>query len=198
MLPVENLANTSRSPARRPDGPAACRSVGRSSGPRVCRRCPASCAARIEADRNVGAGRAGGGRRRGSRRARDVRLGEQPQRRRRIGRAAAEAGPGRQLLDRVKRPSVRPANALGERTARSTRLSATAAGLPGGRPGTARSRLAARRKRQAVAEAGERHQAFKLMIAVGAAAEDAQRQVDLGGSRRASERPSTAARRRGG
>jgi len=35
---------------------------------------------------------------------------------------------------------------------------------------------------QAIAQAREHHQAFELMIAVGAPAQDAQREIDLGGS----------------
>ncbi len=68
--------------------------------------------ARIEADRDIGAGRA----RRGvkvrivARKA--VRLGEQPQRRRRIGRTAAEPGRDRQSLVEVeRRPRWSPGDA---------------------------------------------------------------------------------------
>ena len=42
--------------------------------------------------------------------------------------------------------------------------------------------VAARLQGERVGEVGERHQAFELVIAVGAAAEHAQCQIDLGGS----------------
>ncbi len=48
------------------------------------------------------------------------------------------------------------------------------------RPSGRKAKLGPRRKRQRVRAVGEHHQALDVMIAVRAAAKDAQREVDLG------------------
>ena len=101
---------------------------------------------------------------------------QQPQRRGRVGRAAAEPGRDRQPL--VERESARAADpatcARSARAALSTRLSSAGPAAPrSGRRRRGRAR-APGVERQRVADVGERDQAFELVIAVGAAAEDAQ------------------------
>ncbi len=50
------------------------------------------------------------------------------------------------------------------------------------RPVDIEAERATRRQGQAIAQAREHHQALELMVAVGAPAQDAQREIDLGGS----------------
>ena len=150
--------------------------------------------ARIEADRHVGAGRA---RRRHQRADRRARGGSpapaaaappphRPSRRRARPRPAAacqrEAAEP-QTLDPLRKRARRLEHQIVGDCARRRARSGRA-------PSSASAR--ARRKRQPVADIGEHHQAFDLMIAVGAPAEDVQRQIDLGGRERGSMRAEPA------
>ncbi len=86
------------------------------------------------------------------------------------------------FFSRWKAPPVRPGTrAPSAAAALSTRLSAVAPQTPPNGPGDGERRLSRGRERQRVANVGEGDQALELMIAVGATADDAQRQVDLGG-----------------
>ena len=139
--------------------------------------------ARIEADRHVSAGRARGREERADRRARGRwRVASS----RNAAAASAEPPPRPaatgSALSRRNAPSARPATrAASARAALSTRLSSGSPACRGGRPAHRQRKLAAAREAQPVAEVGEHHQAFDFMIAVGAPAEHAQRQIDLGG-----------------
>ena len=137
--------------------------------------------ARIEADRHIGAGRA---RRRVEVRivARQaVRLGDEPQRRRRVGRTAAQPGRDRQSLVETKGAEDDRRATLGKRARRlEHEIVVALTCLRRARPVHRQPELAAARKAQSVAEVGERHQAFDLVIAVVAAAQHPQRQIDLG------------------
>ena len=102
--------------------------------------------------------------------------------------AAASAEPppspaatGRRF-DKTKRPSFSPSmRSDNSRAALSTRLSAISPDAAAVGPRTTSDRLRPRVKGQSVADRGEGDQALDVVIAVGAAADDAQRQVDLGG-----------------
>ena len=95
---------------------------------------------------------------------------------RRSAAAASDEPPPRpaatgSLLSRRKVPMTRPGRAAASaRAALSTRLSAVVARLRRARPAHGQRERAAGRQAQPVAEAGEYHQAFDLMIAVGATA----------------------------
>ena len=155
-------------------------------------------ALRIEADRHVGADRRAppppAARSSG---AKTVGAREQPQRRRRIGRAAAEAGRDRNVLLKQKAPGLEPGDALAQRGERfEHQIVGNRPACGGERPGDVERGIAARLQAERVGEVGEGHQAFKLVIAVGAAAEHAQCQIDLGGSLFDQRRVTRASRRR--
>ena len=74
---------------------------------------------------------------------------EKPQRRRRIGRSAAEPGRDRQLFFEANAPKMRPAaRSASARAALSTRLSAAAPACAALGPRTVKRKFAARRKAQ--------------------------------------------------
>ena len=102
----------------------------------------------------------------------------------RVGRAAAKAGTCREPFEQGEPAEPDPTDAVAERTR----------GLENeilvGRSCRTRARTVHDERKwrtnlehQAVAGARKAHQAFELVIAVGAAADDAQRQVDLGKGR---------------
>ena len=136
---------------------------------------------RIEADRHVGSGRAGGLVEPQIVAREAIRTREQPQRRAGIGRTAAQSGRDRQPLIEVKSAQADVGNTRGERARRlQHEIVGARPRLRGMGPAQRERKLAARRKAQTVAEAGKRDQAFNLMVAVGAAAEYPQRQIDFG------------------
>ena len=111
-----------------------------------------------------------------------VGAGEQPQRRRRVGRAATDPSRDRQPLGQDKAPELEALDALGERArGLQHQIVADRSGRRRGRPVDGERERAPRRKGQRVADAGEHHETLDVMVAVGAAADDAERQVDLGG-----------------
>ena len=137
--------------------------------------------ARVDADRHVGAGRA--------RRRIEARIAiepvdarEQAQRRRCIGGAAAEPGGNRQPL--VEREAAQAeAVDLGRERAGGLEHEIVVDGTRRGRarPAHGEPERSAGNDPQAVPHARKDHQALNGVIAIGAAADDAQGQVDLGG-----------------
>ena len=162
------FASTAKSGGRRKGGPST------SPGPAD------HAGARLKAHRHVGAGLR---RRRQDRRivsGEAVEAGEQPQRRGGIGRAAAEAGRDRQALRQMESARAQAGHAPRERPRRlEDEVVGLAASGVRGRAGDGQAQLA-RPEAQIIAGAGEGDQAFEFVIAVGPAAEDVQRQVDLG------------------
>ena len=137
---------------------------------------------RIEADRHVGAGRRAPLRARARRRAKDRSPRQQPQRGRRVGRAAAKSRRDRQLLFELEAAEPQSVDALGKRARRlEHEIVAARARRVRGRAAHVECERVAGSKRQPVADIGERHEAFELMIAVRPAAEHMQREIDLGG-----------------
>ena len=113
--------------------------------------------------------------------------------------------PASRLVERESAPSLRPVDLR-----RAARARALQHQIVGDRPACGGERTAHRPsvaappgcKREPIGHARERHQAFELVIAVGAAAEHAQRQIDLGRRRvrparaAASRQPDVSRRRR--
>ena len=95
--------------------------------------------------------------------------------------SAANAGGNRQLLVEREAPAFKILDAVAERRRcfQHQIIGRRAAGRRIGPPDVERG-FAGGFERQRVGEIGEDDQAFKLVIAVGAAADDAQSQVDLG------------------
>ena len=88
-----------------------------------------------------------------------------------------------------KRPSRNPVDAFGERARRlEHEIVAARARRFRGRAGDVECERVAGSKRQPVADIGERHEAFELVIAVRPAAEHMQREIDLGGRERPPDR----------
>ena len=120
---------------------------------------------------------------------------QQPQRRRRIGRAAADPAGDRQVLVQHDPRPARgaPAAAASARAARSTRLSPPSAPRRTARS-TSSVSVVGRLGLQRVGRAGKHGQTVQQMIAVGPAPEHVQEQVDLGGRRLGSHRLSAVRR----
>ena len=135
-----------------------------------------------KADRNVGTGRARGLEETRVVGCKSVEPRQEPQRRRGVGRAAADAGRDRQRLDQCKGADAKPFDTLGQLPRRfDDEIFFGIAGGAGRRaadvklqfsPGSSVSRSPAAR---------ESHEAFKLVIAVGASSDDMQRQIDFRG-----------------
>ena len=108
---------------------------------------------------------------------------QQPQGGAGVGRAAAEPGGDGDVLFQDKAPGL---EAIDARAQRGRRLEHQIVGDGPARRGKGaddlQRRIAARLEIELVGERGESHQAFQFVIAVVAAAEHAQRQIDLGRS----------------
>ena len=163
------------------------------------RRESASAAAR---SRRARALRPGANRGTSARRRRAAAPARSSSRERRIGcpsaanrrsAAAASAEPpprpaatGRFLLQRQREAVGQRAGPAARGTppaARSTRLPRQPPSAVGERPGDREAVAAGRHGLELVAEVGEGHQHFERVVAIGAAAGDVQRKVDLGGRR---------------
>ena len=137
---------------------------------------------RIETDRHVGAGDA----RRFAHalvvERKIVQPRQQPQRGRRVRRSAAKSGRDGQELLEPEPAEPQSVDTFGERTRRlEHEIVAVRARRVRGRAGHVERKRVAGSKCQPVADIGERHQAFELVIAVRPAAEHMQREIDLGG-----------------
>ncbi len=137
---------------------------------------------RIEADRNVGTGR--------TRRCVEPRIvvfepvgaSEQPQRGRSVSRAAAKPGRNRQSLVELKAAKREAGNVTRKRTRRlEHQIVVRCASQSGGRPAQRQRQPTTGHKAQPVGGGSEHHDAFNFVIAVRAPAENAERQIDLGG-----------------
>ncbi len=113
--------------------------------------------------------------------AESVSARQQPQRRGRVGRAAAEPGRNRQILIEVKRAQDEPGDARGKGACGfEDEIVGVGTGLRRTRPADGQRKLVPRRQNQAVAAIGEDDQARNFVIALGAATEHPQCQIDLG------------------
>ena len=106
-------------------------------------------------------------------------VGEQPQRRRGVRRASAKPGRGGQSFDQPEPaeflPDVRRERAGGSHH----QIFVGGAGFYGLGADNLENQIAARLEPDPVAQSRERHEAFEVMITVGAATNHAQRQIDL-------------------
>jgi hypothetical protein len=82
----------------------------------------------------------------------------------------------------VKRPSRKPSTRSASARGLEHEVVRRGAGRPGGRAGDVERKRIAGREGEPVADIGEHHQAFDLVIAVRPPPEHVQRQIDLGGS----------------
>ena len=100
-----------------------------------------------------------------------------------IGRTAAETGRRGKVLLEQKAPGLQSGDALPQRTERlENQIVGHRPALAGERSSNFKSILGIWLQCQHIADIGEGHQAFKLMIAIDAAADHPQCQIDFGGS----------------
>ena len=136
---------------------------------------------RIETNRHIGAGRTRSRLQMRIIQCELIGLRDQAQRRSTVGRAAAEPGRDGQILFEVKRAQDEIRHTRRERACRlEHEIIGVGAGLARRCAAEGQRQCAAGRKSEPVAAIGEYDQAFELVIAVGAAAKDSQRQVHLG------------------
>ena len=110
-----------------------------------------------------------------------VRRPDCPQQGSRVGRAAAEAGCNRQFLVKVDGAQAQTGRFRAQQRERSVEDICTD-DRACERPGDCHLRRGGEIERDAIGNRREGYQALELMIAVGPAAQDLEREVDLGGS----------------